>query len=374
MTWPTVQVNQLNMMGGELKEVERHFLFIGTGTQQPNVLQQITSQTDLDAVLGKADTPLKQEVKAALLNAGQNWTAAVMEIQADDDWTVAAQQAQLTDSFEMIVLCDPIGVDAKATITKAQALRSTLISKWGRFIRVMLSVKGIDKKTQTWAQYEAAVVSLQSTLAADGVMLVPQIFTDGTVGKLAGRLCNRAVTIADTPCRVKTGALLGDMTLPVDSAAEVLPIASLQNLEKNRISVPMWWPDFDGVYWADGRMLDVEGGDYQVVEYCRIMDKVARKLRVRAIARIGDRSLNSTPASIASTKRYFLRDMRVMAKSTTIAGVLFVGEIAPPVNDDMNIQWVTKTKVRIYGVVTPIDCPKQIEINLMLDLQLAEDA
>lgn len=374
MTWPTVQVNQLNMMGGELKEVERHFLFIGTGTQQPNVLQQVTSQTDLDAVLGKADTPLKQEVKAALLNAGQNWTAAVMEIQADDDWTVAAQQAQLTDSFEMIVLCDPIGIDAKAAITKAQALLSTLISKWGRFVRVMLSVKGIDKKTQTWAQYEAAVVSLQSTLAADGVMLVPQIFTDGTVGKLAGRLCNRAVTIADTPCRVKTGALLGDMTLPVDSAAEVLPIASLQNLEKNRISVPMWWPDFDGVYWADGRMLDVEGGDYQVVEYCRIMDKVARKLRVRAIARIGDRSLNSTPASIASTKRYFLRDMRVMAKSTTIAGVLFVGEIAPPVNDDMNIQWVTKTKVRIYGVVTPIDCPKQIEINLMLDLQLAEDA
>lgn len=374
MTWPTVQVNQLNMMGGELKEVERHFLFIGTGTQQPNVLQQVTSQTDLDAVLGKADTPLKQEVKAALLNAGQNWTAAVMEIQADDDWTVAAQQAQLTDSFEMIVLCDPIGIDAKAAITKAQALRSTLISKWGRFVRVMLSVKGIDQKTQTWAQYEAAVVSLQSTLAADGVMVVPQIFTDGTVGKLAGRLCNRAVTIADTPCRVKTGALLGDMTLPVDSAAEVLPIASLQNLEKNRISVPMWWPDFDGVYWADGRMLDVEGGDYQVVEYCRIMDKVARKLRVRAIARIGDRSLNSTPASIASTKRYFLRDMRVMAKSTTIAGVLFVGEIAPPVNDDMNIQWVTKTKVRIYGVVTPIDCPKQIEINLMLDLQLAEDA
>ena len=136
----------------------------------------------------------------------------------------------------------------------------------------------------------------------------------------------------------------------------------------------MWWPDFEGVYWADGRMLDVDGGDYQVVEYCRIMDKVARKLRIRAIARIGDRSLNSTPASIASAKRYFLRDMRVMAKSTTIAGVLFVGEIAPPVNDDMNIQWVTKTKVRIYGVVTPIDCPKQIEINLMLDLQLAEDA
>lgn len=374
MTWPTVQVNQLNMMGGELKEVERHFLFIGTGTQQPNVLQQVTSQTDLDAVLGKADTPLKQEVKAASLNAGQNWTAAVMEIQVDDDWTVAAQQAQLTDSFEMIVLCDPISLDAKTAITKAQALRSTLISKWGRFVRVMLSVKGIDKKTQTWAQYEAAVVSLQTTLAADGVMLVPQIFTDGTVGKLAGRLCNRAVTIADTPCRVKTGALLGDMTLPVDSASETLPIASLQHLEKNRLSVPMWWPDFEGVYWADGRMLDVDGGDYQVVEYCRIMDKVARKLRIRAIARIGDRSLNSTPASIASAKRYFLRDMRVMAKSTTIAGVLFVGEIAPPVNDDMNIQWVTKTKVRIYGVVTPIDCPKQIEINLMLDLQLAEDA
>ena len=41
------------------------------------------------------------------------------------------------------------------------------------------------------------------------------------------------------------------------------PLATLQTLEQNRYSVPMWYPDYDGTYWADGRTLDAEGGDYQ---------------------------------------------------------------------------------------------------------------
>lgn len=41
-------------------------------------------------------------------------------------------------------------------------------------------------------------------------------------GVLAGRLCNRAVTVADSPARVKTGALLnlGSDELPEDGTGK----------------------------------------------------------------------------------------------------------------------------------------------------------
>ncbi|MDI8746242.1 DUF2586 family protein, partial [Salmonella enterica subsp. enterica serovar Montevideo] len=42
--------------------------------------------------------------------------------------------------------------------------------------------------------------------------------------------------------------------------------------------------------WADGRTLDVEGGDYQSIETLRIVDKAARRVRLLAIGKIADRS------------------------------------------------------------------------------------
>ena len=53
---------------------------------------------------------------------------------------------------------------------------------------------------------------------------------------------------------------------PLDKDGNELTLAHLKSLETARYSVPMWYPDYDGYYWADGRTLDVEGGDYQVIE------------------------------------------------------------------------------------------------------------
>ena len=72
----------------------------------------------------------------------------------------------------------------------------------------------------------------------------------------------------------------------------------------------MWYPDYDGIYWADGRTLDAEGGDYQVIENLRVVYKVARRMRLRAIARVADRSFNSTPGSTAAAIMYFGKDLR----------------------------------------------------------------
>ncbi|TKY40136.1 phage tail protein, partial [Aeromonas salmonicida subsp. salmonicida] len=126
----------------------------------------------------------------------------------------------------------------------------------------------------------------------------------------------------------------------------------------------------DGIYWADGRQLDAEGGDYQAIENLRVAYKVARRIRIRAIARIGDRSFNSTPGSTAAAVTYFGKDLREMAKAATINGQPFPGDIASPKDGDISIQWIAKNLVSVYVVVRTVDCPKGITVNIMLDLSL----
>ncbi len=91
------------------------------------------------------------------------------------------------------------------------------------------------------------MATLQDGIAEKAVQLVPRLWGNEP-GVLAGRLCSRAVTIADSPARVKTGALmnLGSDDMPVDGTGEVLELATLQALEAQRFSVPMWYPDYDG--------------------------------------------------------------------------------------------------------------------------------
>lgn len=246
----------------------------------------------------------------------------------------------------------------------------------GRWQFMLLAVPGIVAKAagknataQDWSEYEAALAALQDGIKADSVGLVPQLWPN-LIGAYAGRLCNRAVSIADSPCRVKTGALVGLGNKPVDKDGIPLPLATLQTLEKSRYSVPMWYPDYDGIYWADGRQLDAEGGDYQAIENLRVAYKVARRIRIRAIARIGDRSFNSTPGSTAAAVTYFGKDLREMAKAATINGQPFPGDIASPQDGDISIQWIAKNLVSVYVVVRTVDCPKGITVNIMLDLSL----
>jgi hypothetical protein len=115
-------------------------------------------------------------------------------------------------------------------------------------------------------------------------------------------------------------------------------------------------------------MLDVPGGDYQVVENLRVVQKAMRRVYPLAIARIGDRRLNSTPVSIAENKSYFMRPLRAMAKSVTIMGMTFPGEILPPSDAAIEIVWMDKNTVRIYLMLRPYNCPKDITVNLALDL------
>jgi len=360
-----VQINNLNLGQGDVTEVERHFLFIGRAghADEESQLFSVNAQTELETLL--ADSNLRKQVIAAQLNAGQNWSAAVYPLAADETLAEAIDAANEVQSFEAVVVCD-----VQTTQQALQDIQAEVISlqaTLGRWCFAMVAVPGIDPVTQTWPQYEATMADLQDGLACNLVLPVPQLFGNN-LGMLAGRLCNRSVSIADTPMRVATGPVLGSYTLPVDVTDTPLSLATLNTLAEARFSVPQWYPDFEGLYWGDGSMLEAEGGDYQYVEYVRAVHKASRQVRVLSIQRIGNRRLNSTPASIESNKSYFMRPLRDMSKSFEINGEIFPGDIQAPVEGDITITWMTNSKVNIGMVVRPYKCPKAIEVNIMLDL------
>lgn len=371
--YPEVIVNQVNLFQGEVKEIERTVLFIGLATlamPSSSIGQTIpvNSQTDFNELFGEG--VLTDILTAASLNAGQGWFAYVHVSPSPEmaDIEGAIYRAQDVASPEGIVLTFP--VTTKDEIETLNRLRSGIIAKRSRWQWLAAPVVGIEED-ETWADAVARLSGLQEGIAAPGVSLVPTLFGN-EIGVYAGRLCTHAATIADSPIRVETGPVvnLGSAEKPVDTNGVLLGVDTLKALEKARYSVPAWYDDYAGVYWSDGRTLDVEGGDFQCIEYLRVIDKMARRIRLKAIPKIGDRSLNSSLSSIAYHQSYFASVMRDMAKSTTINDKLFPGELKAPKEGDVVISWLTPNRVNIYAVGRPYDCPKSIGIHLMLDISL----
>lgn len=381
MTWPQVTVNQLNLQQGEINEIERTLLFVGKSTLNPGTLSFVTSQTDFTDLV--SDGPLKDDLLAAQLNAGQNWQAWVLALDEGDKWDDGVRAAQDTCSVEGVVLSDATA--DKETINEANVLRAELAAKKGRWSWFILAVEGLtiddsgttdgaDKDitiTESWSEYVTRLTDLQEGISAYAVQVVPRLMRYEP-GMLAGRLCSRAVTIADSPARVKTGPLIMPELVekPIDSDGKPLELSTLQALEMARYSVPMQYTDYDGYFWSDGRTLDAEGGDYQSIENVRIVDKVSRRVRLLAIVKIGDRTLNSTPASIAANESYFAKPMREMARAMQINGVLFPGETKPPQDGDVAIAWETQKKVVVGVVVRTYEVPLGITVNIALDTTL----
>lgn len=364
MSLGKVQVNNLNQGQGDITAIERHFLFVGLAGAEAEESQlfSVGAQTDLEATF--ADSPLRDQLIAAQLNAGQNWTAAVYPLADGENVFDAITAANEVQSFEAVVFCDVSA--AGAALTAKQGYLESLKASHGRFVFGIAALPGITA-LQTWAQYEAASVAIKAGVAAPLIVPVP-LLHGNNAGVLAGRLCNRGVSIADSPMRVATGSVLGLGAAPVDSADKPLTLATLETLANARLSVPQWYPDLAGIYWGDGSTLDAAGGDFQYIEHLRPVHKASREVRILAIRRIANRALNSTPASIELNKAYFMKPLRNMSKSTVILGTQFPGEIQPPRDGDISIVWTTNKAVTIYMVVRPYNSPKEITVNILLDL------
>ncbi|NRB24042.1 DUF2586 domain-containing protein [Shewanella sp.] len=367
MSLGEVTVNNQNQGQGEVQAIERHFLFIGLAgkSEEESQLFSVNAQSDLKVMF--VDSNLRKQLIAAQLNAGQNWTAAAYPLATDETIATAIGHANEVQSFETVVVCD-----AQTTALAISGISDAVLAlqgSHGRWCSAIVALPGIDKDSETWAVYEAKMTALVAGLALPLVVPVPQL-NGNNAGVLAGRLCNRSVSIADSPMRVATGSVAGLGAMPTDSADAPLALASLNTLAKARLSVPQWYPDVAGIYWGDGSTLEVDGGDFQVIENLRVVHKASREVRVRGILRVANRILNSTPASIELNKAYFIKPLRMMSKTTTVNGVPFPGDIMPPREGDISIVWMSKTKVTITMVVRPYNSPKSITVNIMLDLSV----
>ena len=368
MAQGTVTVNNLNLAQGASPEIERKALFIGVGATNVDQLQTLNSQSDLDDLLGEDPSEIKIQVSAAKANGGENWEAYAIPQAPGYDWTVAVDPAMQAVSVELIVLCTPATSSAELDAMQAEAER--LRTQTARRVIVLTALPDIDSEPgdgQTWGEYITAMSAIVSLVAAYRVACVP-LLHGNDLGVLAGRLCNRNASIADSPMRIKTGSLINLGLASVDSNGDPLTSATLSALDELRLSVPQRYIDYPGVYWGDCNLLDAPEGDYQVIEYLRPVDKAARKIRLIAIPKIADRALNNTPISIASNENDFSRPLREMSRSTTFNNLYFPGEIKPPEDDAVTIVWRSNTDVEIYLKVQPYNSPKSITANVLLDL------
>ncbi|SJN58757.1 hypothetical protein VR7878_03024 [Vibrio ruber DSM 16370] len=366
MAWPSVIINIKNMMKGPIAGVEYHFLFVGYGTVSgaERELTVVDASTDLKEALSSAGDSLLTTVMAAQLNGGSEWTAGVMVLDQADDWKDAVRKANETASFEAFVLDFPAA--DKTLLEDAIAMRTELKNALGRETFAVCCLPEIDNTDatngETWEAWLAKSVAIVDGVASQYITVVPSVHADGsTLGKYCGRLANQVdASIADSPARIKTGSVVGSTDFLTDKDGKALALSVLKTLESNRISCPMWYPDYDGQYWTTGRTLDVEGGDFQDIRHIRVAMKAARKVRIRAIARIADRTFNSTPQSEAQAKLFMTQDLREMALTGN------PGEIYPPEDDDIQIKWVNSTEVEIYMAVQPYECPVKITVAIYI--------
>lgn len=367
MSLGSVSVNNLDLSQGTPDAVECLNLFAGTcqGAKEKDTVQAINMKTDLDDLLGATDSSLKTQILAARANAGQNWFAYTMPLTSATGWLDKVDSAVAETSVESIVATDP--ASAKADLEAMHAKAGELISKYQRRTFFQACITGPSE--QSWADYVTAAKAITANVSADRVLVTPLLYPDFQ-GAIAGRLANKAVSIADSPMRVATGTLIGSYAdKPEDQASKPLDKSILLDLHDNgRFTVPTWYEDYDGTFTSDGYTLAAETSDYRVIENLRVTDKAARRIYLLAVARIANRLLNSTPASVAMNKTYFMKPLREMAHSTEINGITFPGDITQPLDTDIEISWPTKYSVEIYFVIRPYNSPKEITCNITLDL------
>jgi hypothetical protein len=368
MALGSVQINALNLAQGEPTEVENYFLYLGVGDGvASDQIIFLNTESNLDVELGTTDSELKRNIAAARLNAGQNWNCVAYELDSDS-WQQALDKVLAAHIVvEAVVICTPVTTQAEllAMYTKA-------VSVWASYaIRLFFiaTTAKIDPLEQTWAQYITALSSLTTGAVAERVTVAPQIYND-SVGVYAGRLSNKAQRVSDSPMRVASGALVGkaESGFPADELGVKFNNAHAKALNDLRFSVPQTYLGYPGVYFSDGATLDAPTGDYAVIENLRVVDSIARKLYPILISMIADRSINSTPVSMAWATNKLMQPLFTASKSIVFNNKPFPNDIKPPKDGDITLMWATRTKLIAYFKVTPYECPKAIEANIILDL------
>lgn len=366
----SVSVVQVDNLQGDFSQVERVFLFIGKNAvpDRDGEVIPIDAAVDLDDVLAPGESELKTMISAARVNAkSDNFACYALPLADGDDWKDALYSAldkPLDLNIETAVICTPM--TTKLAVEAMQVAANEVLSRFAKFICVFGCTGGITAE-ESWGDYMSRLGALVDGVNCDRAYLVP-LLHGNDLGVLAGRLCDPGASLADTPMRVATGALVGLGAEPVDSANVALNMAVIKQLAEMRFSVPQWYAGYDGTYWADHISLAAEGSDFAVYENRRVLDYLARRVRILAIGKIADRRLNSTAKSIAVHKMYFARPLREASHDIEVAGMTMPGLIREPDDNAIGITWTSRTSVSIAITARPYSCPKNITLYLGLDL------
>lgn len=374
MAVPKVTIDNLDTLSGSPAAVENHFLFIGVATSNPNTILAVNAKSDFDQLLGTGDSLLKQQLTTARLNADSRWTALVATLSAADEWQQALQTVvKKKHLFEAAIICQEVTEQSALTAMNNAAVE--ILNATQRRFFIATATPGINSESQTWADYLDIKKTLTNGLVAGRVLVVPLLF-GADLGSLAGRLAKASVAVADSPMRVQTGPLVGisEADIPMDKDGEPLDLATLTELDKARLSVPYWFDNLEGIYWADANLLAEPISDYKVVERLRVADKAARRMLPEMIRDVANRRLNSTAASLANAKTRYMKPLRQMSRPITVNGEQMPGDIQPPRDEDIVLTFTELEKVKMHFVIRPYNSAKDLEGSIILDLSLEETA
>ncbi len=365
MALGSVSVSSVDSGNGDFTTPECQFLYLGHAGKNGGEVLYLDQTTDLDDALGVNASKMKTAINAARSNADTNWTAVAMPRNAAGEWETAFDIAMAQN-----IVCEAVVVtDAITAQTELDDIATAIANTENEFGRSLffMTANAAPLSTESWGDYIAAFETIQSGVAAQSILFIPEVFA-GWMGTVCGRLCNEKVSIADTPMRTSTGAIVGLSTLPNDKDAVPFNMSHAKALNDARGTVPQVYPDYDGIYCSDGMTLAPEASDYSVIENLRVVNKVKRQVRILAIKKVGNRELNSTPLSIASHETYFMRPIINMSQSLVSNGIYKPGEVKTPLDGDVTIQWTDRTKVQIGLLVRPYNCPKAIKAYIGLNL------
>ncbi len=366
MALGSVSVSSTDNGQGDFTTVEKQFLFIGAAGKNAGTVQYIDQSTDLDDVLGVPVSKLKTCIEWARNNAGTNWTCIAMPQVAAGTWEAAFDTAMAQNLVcEMVVITDP--VTDQTELDDMNAAVTTAENQYGRYLHMIAVTAPMDKTTQAWADFVTDFETLQDGVSAPSLSLVPQVFA-GWLGTYCGRLCHEDQSIADPPLRVESGAIVGLSTLPVDKDGITFNMSHAKALNDARGTVPQVYADYDGIYCSDGMTLAPEASDYAVIENCRVVNVGKREIRILGIKKVGNRELNSTPASIAAHEAYFMRPLIDRSVTRSINGITKPGDVKKPQDGDVVITWKTRKNVAVAILIRPYNSPKAIAATVALEL------
>ena len=356
----------------KVKDYNGVFLFVGGGLNTTNQDQVITvsSLSDFDQLFSiksgdnYTSTQLASDLKNAVSNGGSGWQAVVYTY--DDTAKTVSEAvddaiAKVDTPIEAVIITNEINSASELTAL------STVVAKYrtaNRFISYLVALPAIDADNQTFAEYKTSLDTIIGTTINLDLHLVPRLF-GGEIGAFAGRLTknqNRAIK----PMKVLDGAVINPGNTPSDSSSLVLSKydqSFLQSLQDSKLGTLQFYPNLEGVYFADLPALSADSEAIKTIEQSRVNNHISYLVQKTATYNIANNQIKRTEAGKQFAITLFRRIL--LDKSTNL--IDSINEIYKPVDGDVQVEFVgSGSDLRLEQVIKhrPIDSPTTISTTI----------